>query len=153
MKRKYSKAMGRRVSLLTQTLFEDSVRKVFKLRSNGSVMDYMDTIHDLRSLPLLKDMFAGDAYADLRKQKEEVDSLYLSKMLKLEDAQLQEILICHECDHIKRAARTLQAITNELSERSIFNKRVRSSSRYSYYNISKILKKSETIYNQMPLTI
>ena len=69
-----------------------------------------------------------------------VSKLYLEAILSLSNEQLNEILIVHNSGHLKRADNTIRAIESELTDRGIFNKRVKSDPRYSYEAMDEFTK-------------
>lgn len=130
MKRKFSKAMGKRVSQLTNTIFNDCVKEVMKFDGSETEQDLIDTIADLRYAEAA--LFVDEDLTSMIKDKKKVDELYLSRLCGLSSSQLQEIVICHEVGHIKRMQKTIQAILSELASREILGDASKSDSRYTY---------------------
>lgn len=140
MKRKFSKAMYVRVADLTNSIFNDSVKEIMKFEGDETDQDLVDTILDLkyaqRSEVLDEDLL------ELRENKKRIDDLYLKKLLSLSESQLQEIMICHNEDKIRRATKTVEAILSELAARSIFGDSTESESKYNDGGVYDTVKKS-----------
>ena len=60
------------------------------------------------------------------KQKEEVDELYLKKILLLSSSMLEDILFLHRMNSIKRANKTVEYINSELVRRALLGDHSRS---------------------------
>lgn len=136
MKRKFSKAMGKRVGQLTNRIFNDSVKEVMGFDGSESEQDLLDTIADLRWVTMK--LSIDDPYStvdqqmlDLKDKKQQVDDLYLKRLCGLSSSQLQEIVICHENGHIKRMQKTIEAILFELASREMLGDTSKSDSRYT----------------------
>lgn len=145
MKRKFSKAMGRRVGSLTNEVYHDSVKEIMGFDGSETEQDLLDVVADLRwaEQKAMFDSTVDEDVLDLRNKQVQVSELYLRKLCGLSSSQLQEIVLTHEIGHIKRLPKTIEAILSELASREILGDTSKSDSRYTYEVVDEPAKASK----------
>ena len=119
--------MGKRIGKLTNKCFEEAVKEVTGLDDDTSSDDVKTMIDFIRSTKLFGDLYDEEELLNFAHTKENVDDLYLQKILRLTSRQLEDIITVHEADYITRMPKTIEAILSELTRRSILGDSSKSS--------------------------
>lgn len=130
MKRKSSKALLKRVSKVTNLIFQDTIREVLQL-NNESEDELYSAIDLIRHAKDYVGFFPKEEISEMLRAKEQIDELYLKRLLGLTTRQLEEIMIAHNEGQIPRMAKTVEAIISELARRSFFGDATESDDRYN----------------------
>lgn len=120
--RRCTDALVKRTNEVTSHIFKQSVIEVFNAFTYDETQ-LQDLIYSVRRASLgfvMYDMNPNEIQ-DLMDKKEQIDTLYLNKMITLPTDKLADILFLHERQRPERAERTIEAITSELARRSILN--------------------------------
>ena len=121
--KKCSKALKKRVSAYTETIFNDCVCEVFDLNDpDDHRLGEAIRIVRILNAGMIPDYESEAAIEELKLKRDKVGSLYQDRLCKLSTKQLNEIVKAHQLpDGFRRAPKTIENILSELARRAIFN--------------------------------
>lgn len=121
-----------RISNLTNSVFKKAVIEIMDAEDMEE-LPLLELMNSLRKTDLFHALGAlsDEEAKNLNEKKQLIDDLYLDKMMTLSTKDLTDILFLHEHNRPSRAERTLEAITSELTRRSILDDSSQSDAMYS----------------------
>lgn len=122
--RKYvTKKLVKRLSETTNNLFKQSVLEGCGLKdaTDEQIQDFIFKMRRYSFGYILVSKEDSQDIDAILKQKEDIDVIYLNKMIQLSSDDLQDILFLHKHEKPRRSERTIDMITSELARRSLLN--------------------------------
>lgn len=123
MPKKYTKALHKRVAKSTNDIFNEAVCEITGIamfNEEGKIAEeFKDIVITLRSANSHYFVIPNEETKHLSDLKVKIDETYLERIIKLPTKVLEEILFSHDQLKIRRAERTIEIITSELTRRMI----------------------------------